>query len=103
MQAMRLTMHSVLSIPTCGGVQAFIGLLHCCYNMRHFLIADVAIRVNLSSCETFADLMVAMERQLQVASQHAHFPFKTIIDEVSPCPSCKRLWKSINITQKPID
>ena len=38
--------------------------------------------MNLSSCETFADLMIAMERQLQLASQHAHFPFQTIIDEV---------------------
>lgn len=46
--------------------------------------ADVGIRVNLSSCETFADLMIAMERQLQLASQHAHFPFQTIIDEVCP-------------------
>ena len=44
---------------------------------------DVGLRVNLSSSETFADLVVALGRSLQSARQHSHFPFATVAEEVS--------------------
>ena len=44
--------------------------------------ADVGLRVNLSSSETFADLVVALGRSLQLARQHGHFPFTTVAEEV---------------------
>lgn len=45
-------------------------------------LTDVAIRVNLSSSETFADLVVALGKSLMSARNHGHFPFSTIADEV---------------------
>ena len=44
---------------------------------------DVGIRVNLSSCQTFVDLMLALERALQLARKHGHFPFGTVAEEVA--------------------
>lgn len=43
---------------------------------------DVGIRVNLSSCESFADLVVALGQSLQLARKHGHFPFRTVAEEV---------------------
>ena len=45
-------------------------------------LTDVAIRVNLSSSETFADLVVALGKSLMSARNHSHFPFSTVADEV---------------------
>ena len=45
-------------------------------------LTDVAIRVNLSSSETFADLVVALGKSLMSARNHGHFPFSTVADEV---------------------
>ena len=45
-------------------------------------LTDVAIRVNLSSSETFADLVVALGKSLMSAHNHGHFPFSTVADEV---------------------
>ena len=44
---------------------------------------DVGIRVNLSSCQTFVDLTLALERTLQLARKHGHFPFGTVAEEVA--------------------
>ena len=44
---------------------------------------DVGLRVNLSSSETFADLVVALGKTLQSARNHSHFPFSTVAEEVS--------------------
>ena len=43
----------------------------------------VGLRVNLSSCELFTDLMLQLWKHLHGARCHAHFPFATIADEVS--------------------
>ena len=43
----------------------------------------VGLRVNLSSCELFTDLMLQLWRNLHGARCHAHYPFATIADEVS--------------------
>ena len=45
-------------------------------------LTDVAIRVNLSSSETFADLVVSLGKSLMSARNHGHFPFSTVADEV---------------------
>ena len=55
--------------------------IHMC-QLQLMLHIDVGIRVNLSSCETFADLIVALGRSLQSARNHSHFPFSTVADEV---------------------
>ncbi len=46
---------------------------------------DVGLRVNLSSCPTFADLAISLWKTLQLARNHGHFPFSTIAEEVSKC------------------
>eukprot|EP00731_Ephydatia_muelleri_P023922 Em0016g193a len=46
------------------------------------LTNNVGLRVNLSSSETFADLVVALGKTLQSARNHSHFPFSTIAEEV---------------------
>lgn len=43
---------------------------------------DVGVRVNLSSSETFLDLVVAVGKTLQSVRHHHHFPFSTVTDEV---------------------
>ena len=43
---------------------------------------DVGIRVNLSSCQTFVDLVLALGKSLQSVRNHHHFPFTTVTDEV---------------------
>ena len=50
-------------------------LCHCC-------VVDVGIRVNLSSCETFVDLVVALGKSLQSARNHYNFSFATVTEEV---------------------
>ena len=47
------------------------------------ICADVGIRVNLSSSQTFADLVLALGRTLQLAHKHGHFPFGTVAEEVA--------------------
>ena len=42
----------------------------------------MGIRVNLSSCETFADLVVSLSKTLQSTHRYAHFPFNTVAEEV---------------------
>ncbi len=49
------------------------------------LLTDVGVRVNLSSCPTFADLVVALWKTLQIARNHGHFPFSMIAEEVRSC------------------
>ena len=52
-------------------------------------VADVGVRVNLSSCETFVDLVLALGRSLQLARNHYNFSFATATEEVvtivKPC------------------
>lgn len=43
---------------------------------------DAAIRVNLSSSETFADLVMALSRSLDSAHKHGHLPFGPVAEEV---------------------
>ena len=54
------------------------------------LCSDVGMRVNLSSCETFVDLVLALGKTLQSVHNHHHFPFSTVTDEVQMCiePCC---------------
>ena len=47
------------------------------------VLSDAGIRVNLSSCETFADLVVSLENSLRSARNHCHYPFGTVAEEVS--------------------
>ena len=58
--------------------------MSCVASMFAFSIG-VGIRVNLSSCPTFADLVVALGKTLQLARNHGHFPFSTIAEEVLLC------------------
>ena len=44
--------------------------------------SDVGVRINLSSCETFVDLVLALGKSLQSVRNHHHFPFTTVTDEV---------------------
>ena len=58
----------------------------CTFDKRDPLYStDVGLRVNLSSSETFADLLVALGKTLQSARNHCHFPFSTVAEEVSGC------------------
>ena len=57
-------------------------------NVSLYYSIDVGLRVNLSSSETFADLVVALGKTLQSARNHSHFPFSTIAEEVSNRLSC---------------
>jgi hypothetical protein len=43
---------------------------------------DAAIRVNLSSSETFADLVITLGKTLQSANKHGHLPFGPVAEEV---------------------
>lgn len=43
---------------------------------------DAAIRVNLSACNTFTDLVVSLWRSVHSARNHSHFPFSTVAHNV---------------------
>ena len=62
------------------------GILYIHVCTVYLISTDIGLRVNLSCCETFVDLMVAIEKQLQMAVQRAHYPFKAITEEV--CRVC---------------
>ena len=50
-----------------------------------FYTAGVGIRVNMSSCRTFVDLVLSLGKNLQLARKHGHLPFGNVADEVGSC------------------
>ena len=66
-----------------------------CMYINYYVI-DVGVRVDLSSSETFVDLILALGKTLQSVRNHYHFPFSTLTDEVcvsddSQCPGLSSL------------
>lgn len=62
---------------------------------KNSFLTDVAICVNLSSSETFADLVVALGKSLMSAHNHGHFPFSTVADEVCCYGQERRMTSSL--------
>ena len=52
------------------------------YAVCIYYVIDVGVRVDLSSSETFVDLILALGKTLQSVRNHYHFPFSTLTDEV---------------------